>query len=99
MRKPYQLAGLASFFLAVAISLTLAQTSTTTTPPPQAPAQSQGGSTGNASQDRAQAQGEDENPLNLTDEQRQKLRPIIADERSEERRVGKECRSRGSRYS
>ncbi len=80
MRKPYQLAGLASFFLAVAISLTLAQTSTTTTPPPQAPAQSQGGSTGNASQDRAQAQGEDENPLNLTDEQRQKLRPIIADE-------------------
>src|SRR5207249_58213 len=77
---PYQLAGLASFFLAVAISLTLAQTSTTTTPPPQAPAQSQGGSTGNASQDRAQAQGEDENPLNLTDEQRQKLRPIIADE-------------------
>jgi len=39
MRKPYQLAGLASFFLAVAINLTLAQTSTTTTPPPQAPAQ------------------------------------------------------------
>ena len=80
MRKPYQLAGLASFFLAVAISLTVAQTSTTTTPPPQAPAQSQAGSTGNTSQDRAQAQKEDENPLNLTDEQRQKLRPIIADE-------------------
>ena len=81
MRKRYQLAGLASFVLAVTIGLTaVAQTSSTTTPPPQAPAQSQGGSTGNVSQDRAQAQGEDENPLNLTDEQRQKLRPIIADE-------------------
>src|SRR5437870_13447493 len=80
MRKPYQLAALASFFLAVAISLTLPPTSPTAAPPPQAPAQSQGGSTGNASQGRAQAQGEDENPLNLTDEQRQKLRSIIADE-------------------
>src|SRR5947199_3723793 len=81
MRKRYQLAGLASFVLAVTIGLTaVAQTSSTTTPPPQTPAQSQAGSTGNASQDRAQAQGEEENPLNLTDEQRQKLRPIIADE-------------------
>ncbi len=78
MRKRYQLAGLASFVLAVTIGLTaVAQTSSTTTPPPQAPAQSQAGSTGNASQDRAQAQGEDENPLNLTDEQRQKLHPTL----------------------
>ena len=81
MQKRYTLAGLASLALALAISLTaVAQTSTTSNPPPQAPAQSQAGSAGNTSQDRAQPQQEEDNPLNLTDEQKQKLRPIIANE-------------------
>ncbi|HEV2728898.1 MAG TPA: hypothetical protein VGV15_02605 [Terriglobales bacterium] len=81
MQKRCTLVGLTSLALALAISLTaVAQTSTTSNPPPQAPAQGQAGSAGNTSQDRAQPQQEEDNPLNLTDEQKQKLRPIIANE-------------------
>jgi protein CpxP len=52
--------------------------------PSQPTAPSQSGAAAQAGQGQAQAhaqsQGEEDNPLNLTDEQKAKLRPIVADE-------------------
>jgi hypothetical protein len=52
--------------------------------PSQPAAPSQSGASAQASQGQSQAhaqsQGEEDNPLNLTDEQKAKLRPIVADE-------------------
>ena len=51
---------------------------------PSQPAPGQSGASAQASQGQSQAhaqsQGEEDNPLNLTDEQKAKLRPIVADE-------------------
>ncbi len=92
MRKSCIMTGLVSFALALAISLPASAQTSTTTPAPEAspqsqpgpqsqPAQSQPAPSGDAAQGRAPAQSEDnDNPLNLTDEQKAKLQPIIADE-------------------
>jgi periplasmic protein CpxP/Spy len=92
MRKSCIMTGLVSFALALAISLPASAQTSTTTPAPEAstqsqtapqsqPAPSQPAPTGDAAQGRAPAQSEDnDNPLNLTDEQKAKLQPIIADE-------------------
>ena len=78
-----------SFALALAISLPAAAQSSATNPPSQsAPAQAaptppssmQQSTPSTASPNSAQAQANEDNPLNLTDEQKSKLRPIIADE-------------------
>ncbi len=78
-----------SFALALAISLPAAAQSSATTPSSQsAPAQTapappssmQQNAPSTASPNSAQAQANEDNPLNLTDEQKTKLRPIIADE-------------------
>jgi Spy/CpxP family protein refolding chaperone len=83
-----------SFALALAISLPAAAQSSGTNPssqsapaqaaPAQAaptpPASTQQNAPSTASPNSAQAQGNEDNPLNLTDEQKTKLRPIIADE-------------------
>jgi protein CpxP len=90
MRNSYLAAG----FLALAMSLTaVAQSSTTNTPqhmPPEAPAQATPSQTapgqpGAASEaapthPQSQAQAGEDNPLNLSDEQKTKLRPILAEE-------------------
>jgi protein CpxP len=77
------------FCMALAMSSpAAAQSSTTNSPehrPPEAPSQAATGQAGAASQAPAgnaqsQAQTGDENPLNLTDEQKAKLQPILADE-------------------
>jgi Spy/CpxP family protein refolding chaperone len=74
-----------SFALALAISLPAAAQSSATNPSSQsAPAQAAPAPPQNApstaSPNSAQAQANEDNPLNLTDEQKAKLRPIIADE-------------------
>jgi Spy/CpxP family protein refolding chaperone len=78
-----------SFALALAISLPAAAQSSATNPSSQsAPAQAapappssmQQNAPSTASPNSAQAQANEDNPLNLTDEQKTKLRPIIADE-------------------
>ena len=83
-----------SFALALAISLPAAAQSSATNPSSQsapaqaAPAQTapappssmQQNAPSTASPNSAQAQANEDNPLNLTDEQKTKLRPIIADE-------------------
>lgn len=80
--------------MALAMSLpAVAQSSTTNTPehtPPEAPAQAtpsqaapgQPGATSEAAptHPQAQAQAGEDNPLNLTDEQKTRLRPILAEE-------------------
>ena len=79
-----------SLALALAISLPATAQSSATNPssqsapaqaapaaPPSSPQQSAPSS---ASPNSAQAQANEDNPLNLTDEQKTKLRPIIADE-------------------
>jgi periplasmic protein CpxP/Spy len=78
-----------SFALGLAISLpAVAQSpaSNPSSPPapaqaaPAAPSSAQPGAPATANQNGAQAQANQDNPLNLTDEQKAKLRPIIADE-------------------
>jgi periplasmic protein CpxP/Spy len=78
-----------TFALALAISLPAAAQSPATNPSSQsAPAQTapaqppstQQNAPSTASPNSAQAQANEDNPLNLTDEQKAKLRPIIADE-------------------
>ena len=78
-----------SIALVLAISLPAAAQSSATNPPSQsAPAQNtpsqppsmQQNAPSTASPNSAQAQANEDNPLNLTDEQKTKLRPIIADE-------------------
>ena len=80
---------LLSFALALAISLPAAAQSTPSNPSSQsAPAQTapapppsaQQNAPSTASPNSAQAQANEDNPLNLTDEQKTKLPPIIADE-------------------
>jgi protein CpxP len=92
MRNSYLTAGF--LWMALAISLpAAAQSSTTNTPqhtPPEAPAQAtpsqtapgQAGAASEATPAHAQSQGQagEDNPLNLTDEQKAKLRPILAEE-------------------
>ncbi|SRR6266851_1670481 len=93
MRKSCIMTGLVSFALALAISLPASAQTSTTTPAPEAspqsqtapqsqPAPSQTAPSGDAAQGRAPAQSDqdNDNPLNLTDEQKAKLQPIIADE-------------------
>jgi protein CpxP len=78
-----------SFALALAISLPAAAQSSTsnpssqsaptqTAPPP--PSSMQQNAPSAASPNSAPAQANEDNPLNLTDDQKSKLRPIIADE-------------------
>jgi Spy/CpxP family protein refolding chaperone len=78
-----------SLALALAISLPAAAQSSATNPSSQsAPAQAapappsstQQSAPSTASPNSAQAQANEDNPLNLTDDQKAKLRPIIADE-------------------
>jgi Spy/CpxP family protein refolding chaperone len=78
-----------SFALALAISLPAAAQSSANNPSSQsAPAQNtpsqppsmQQNAPSTASPNSAQAQANEDNPLNLTDDQKAKLRPIIADE-------------------
>ena len=93
MRKSCIMTGLVSFALALAISLPASAQTSTTTPAPEAspqsqtapqsqPAPSQTAPSGDAAQGRAPAQSDpdNDNPLNLTDEQKAKLQPIVADE-------------------
>ena len=77
------------FALALAISLPAAAQSSATNPSSQsAPAQAapapppsmQQSAPSTANQSTAQQQANEDNPLNLTDDQKAKLRPIIADE-------------------
>ena len=83
------------FALALAISLpAMSQTPATNSSSPSTPAQAappvqaapaapstmQQSAPSTASPNSAQAQANEDNPLNLTDEQKAKLRPIIADE-------------------
>ena len=92
MRNSYLAAGFLSMALAMSLPAA-AQSSTTNTPqhtPSEAPAQATPtqtapGQTGAASEatpahPQSQAQAGDDNPLNLTDEQKAKLRPILAEE-------------------
>lgn len=78
-----------SFALALAISLPAPAQSPPTDPSsPSAPAQTapaqspsaQQNAPSTASPNSAQSQANEDNPLNLTDDQKAKLRPIIADE-------------------
>ena len=78
-----------SFALALAISLPAAAQSSANNPSSQsAPAQNtpsqppsmQQNAPSSGSPNSAQAQANEDNPLNLTDDQKAKLRPIIADE-------------------
>jgi periplasmic protein CpxP/Spy len=70
--------------LALAISLPVAAQSPATSPPSQsAPPQTapaQQSAPAGSNQGSAQSQANDDNPLNLTDDQKAKLRPIIQDE-------------------
>ena len=92
MRNSYLTAGFLSMALAMSLPA-VAQSSTTNTPehrPPEAPSQAtpsqvapgQAGATSEAAPGHAQpqAQAADDNPLNLTDEQKTKLQPILQDE-------------------
>ncbi len=86
MRNSYITGSVLVAVLAIALSAT-AQTSTSS-PEPQAPAnqpaqaapQAQPNPSGDAPAARPQTQADPDNPLNLTDEQKEKLRPIVADE-------------------
>ena len=78
-----------SFALALAISLPAAAQSSTTNPSSQAapaqtapapPSSMQQNAPSSATPNSAQAQANEDNPLSLTDDQKAKLRPIIADE-------------------
>jgi len=77
--------------MALAMSAPAAAQSSKTNSPehtPQAPSQAAPGQSGGASQTPAgqapsQAHKDDENPLNLTDEQKTKLQPILAEERQQ----------------
>jgi periplasmic protein CpxP/Spy len=78
-----------SFALALAMSLPAVGQSSTANPSSQAapaqtapapPSSMQQSAPSTASPNSAQAQANEDNPLNLTDEQKTKLRPIIADE-------------------
>jgi protein CpxP len=78
-----------SFALALAISLpAAAQSPASNSSSPSTPAQAapappssmQQSAPATANQNSAQAQANEDNPLNLTDDQKAKLRPIIADE-------------------
>lgn len=78
-----------SFALALAISLPAAAQSSATNPSsqpatsqaaPAPPSSTQQSAPATANPNSAQAQANEDNPLNLTDEQKAKLRPIIADE-------------------
>ena len=82
MRKSCIMTGLVSFALALVISLPASAQTSTTTPALEASPQSQPATSGDAAQGRAPAQSDqdNDNPLNLTDEQKAKLQPIIADE-------------------
>lgn len=80
--------GLMSLALALAVSLpALAQTSSTPSSPaapsqaaPAPGASAQPSAPANSNQNHAQSQTADDNPLNLTEEQKAKLRPIIMEE-------------------
>jgi periplasmic protein CpxP/Spy len=74
------LATLAPLALAMALALSAAAQTSTSNPSPPASSQSQAGSTANTNQDRGGSQKDSDNPLNLSDEQKAKLRPIIAEE-------------------
>lgn len=84
MRTPKLSVVILTIALALAISLPVAAQSAATNPqsqsaPPQtAPAQQS--APAGTNQNSAQSQASDDNPLNLTDEQKAKLRPIIQDE-------------------
>jgi periplasmic protein CpxP/Spy len=86
MRKhDIPLATLAPLALAMALAVSAAAQTSTSNPPPPASSQgqsgqSQSGSTANTNQNRSGSQQDSDNPLNLTDDQKAKLRPIIADE-------------------
>src|SRR5207248_4005746 len=78
-----------SFALALAISVPAAAQSSTSNPPSQSaptqtapppPSSAQQNAPSASSPNSAPAQANEDNPLNLTDEQKTKLRPIIADE-------------------
>jgi Spy/CpxP family protein refolding chaperone len=77
-----------SFALALAISLPAAAQSSATNPSSQsapaqaapAPSPSTQNAPSTAGPNSAQAQANEDNPLNLTEDQKAKLRPIIADE-------------------
>ena len=78
-----------SFALALAISLPVAAQSPASNPSSQSapaqtapapPASMQQSAPATANQNSAPAQANEDNPLNLTDDQKAKLRPIIADE-------------------
>ncbi len=78
-----------SFALALAISLPAAAQSSATNPSsqpatsqaaPAPPSSTQQSAPATTNQNSAQAPANEDNPLNLTDEQKAKLRPIIADE-------------------
>src|SRR5258706_16095104 len=91
MRNSYLAAGFLSMALAMSLPAA-AQSSTTNTPQhtPEAPAQATPtqaapGQTGPVPEaapahPQSQAQAGEDNPLNLTDEQKTKLRPILAEE-------------------
>src|SRR6266704_3584085 len=86
MRTTYITTGFLAALLVLALGLSAAAQTSATSPSPQAtpsqaaPAQPPAGQSGAASQGQAPSHSEDDNPLNLTDEQKAKLRPIIADE-------------------
>src|SRR5207248_2135987 len=78
-----------SFALALAISVPAAAQSSTSNPPSQSaptqtapppPSSAQQNAPSASSPNSAPAQANEDNPLNLTDDQKAKLRPIIADE-------------------
>jgi len=78
-----------SLALALAISLPAAAQSSATNPSsqsaptqaaPAAPSSTQQSAPSTASPNSAQSQANEDNPLSLTDDQKAKLRPIIADE-------------------
>jgi len=87
MRTPKLSDVILTIALALAISLPVAAQSPATNPQSQStPAQTAPAPSGQqtapagANQNSAQSQANDDNPLNLSDEQKAKLRPIIQDE-------------------
>jgi Spy/CpxP family protein refolding chaperone len=89
MRIPSFVIPISSCALALAICLpAAAQSPASSSPSQSAPAQTQPAAPPAAqqaapavnNQNRAQSQANDDNPLNLTDEQKTKLRPIITEE-------------------
>ena len=81
MRKDdFPFAKLVPLVLAMALGVSAAAQTPTSNPSQPAPPQRQSGSATNTNQDRSASHPDSENPLNLTDDQKAKLRPIIADE-------------------